>query len=389
MEVKNWHTRTAVVVFDGILVFLFVNLVLYLFFGLTQPRQGGRPWTRYGADALLKAYPGWRSEDIKTMLTEEWEKLPEDYEPFTAFKERPLRGKFVNIDPAGFRISKGQAPWPPRPDALSVFLFGGSTTFGYGLPDDQTIPSYLGECEVPSPFGSHLAVYNFGRGSYFSSQERILFQQLLVAGFIPRVAVFIDGTNEFYFANGQPFGTARLRDFVAGKPPPSAVDALPVIRAARWLKGRWTRPQPQRAFDPADPAVLEGVIRRWLANKKLIEAMGAAFGVRAIFVWQPVPVYKYDLHYHFLGISDQAYGPDIRTRYAYTQVANLRAQGKFPSDVLWLADMQQDKHENLYVDQWHYTAPFAEEIAARICSALRESLAEAPNSGKRQEPGHD
>jgi hypothetical protein len=34
---------------------------------------------------------------------------------------------------------------------------------------------------------------------------------------------------------------------------------------------------------------------------------------------------------------------------------NLREQGKLGPDVLWLADIQQDKHENDYVDQWHYT----------------------------------
>jgi hypothetical protein len=52
----------------------------------------------------------------------------------------------------------------------------------------------------------------------------------------------------------------------------------------------------------------------------------------------------------------------------------LRAQGKLGSNVLWLADMQQDKHENLYVDSIHYNPPFSKEIAAQIslfCANLR------------------
>jgi len=49
---------------------------------------------------------------------------------------------------------------------------------------------------------------------------------------------------------------------------------------------------------------------------------------------------------------------------------NLRAQGKLGSNVLWLADMQQDKHENLYVDAVHYTAAFSQAIAGQICGFM-------------------
>ena len=44
-----------------------------------------------------------------------------------------------------------------------------------------------------------------------------------------------------------------------------------------------------------------------------------------------------------------------------------RAQGKLGPTVLWLADMQQEKRENLYVDQIHYNAVLSKEIAAQIC----------------------
>ena len=108
-----------------------------------------------------------------------------EYEPFTGYRERPFRGKFCNNVPAGFRLSKDQAPWPPRADAINVFVFGGSTTYGYGLPDDETIASYLGERAAAGRSSARLAVYNFGRASYFSSQELILFQQLLSAHFVP------------------------------------------------------------------------------------------------------------------------------------------------------------------------------------------------------------
>ena len=163
-------------------------------------------------------------------------------------------------------------PWPPRPEATNVFVFGGSTTFGVGLPDDETIASYLQECALANHSRGHPAVYNFGRPSYFSSQELILFQQLLKAGFVPQVAVFIDGINDFGFLDGQPAFADNFRQFMAGHVGSSLLQNVPVVRAAHWLRDH------RRKAQPADPVVLQPVIDRWLANKRMIEVMAGAYG---------------------------------------------------------------------------------------------------------------
>jgi len=371
-KVKNCYLVAAVAVFNSALLFVLLNLVLYPIMLAKQPVKVWTPMDRWGLDNILRAYPGWQKEDVKTLITETYRSGHAfEYEPFTGFRERPFRGKYVNIDSAGFRISKDQAPWPPRPQAMNVFLFGGSTTFGYGLPDDQTIASYLGECGLADGSHGRLAVYNFGQGSYFSSQELILFQQLLKAAFVPQVAVFIDGINEFDHADGQPRFTEALRRVMDGEVRSSPFDQLPVVWAAYWLRDHWTKLQPQKAVEDTDRALLEGVTNRWLANKRMIELMADSFGVRTIFVWQPVPMYKYDLRYHLFYSSDKVFGSsNVRNRDGYPLMENLRAKGKLGPDVLWLADMQQDKRENLYVDAIHYNATFSKEIAAQICGFL-------------------
>src|SRR6185503_15185425 len=103
------------------------------------------------------------------------------YEAFTQFCERPFHGRFVNVSENGFRVSAQQGPWPPDADNFNIFLFGGSTTFGYGLPDSQTVASYLQD-DLAARSSPHVRVYNFGRGSYVSEQERVLFEELLLAG---------------------------------------------------------------------------------------------------------------------------------------------------------------------------------------------------------------
>ncbi len=377
-RIRTWYVNIAITLLSTVLLIVFLNVVAWVVIEIShvlKPVRVAGPLGAYG-DTVYKAYPGWSHEDVKTLLDESWGRGYEwfEYEPFTGYREKPFQGKFMHNDPAGFRLSKDQAPWPPRPDAFNIFVFGGSTTYGYGLPDYQTIPSYLGECAAANHSPAQVAVYNFGRGSYFSSQELILFQQLLNAGFVPRVAIFIDGLNEFDHPNGEPRFTGNFRRFMAGKAPPSdEFEWIPMVAAAHWVSKRWLQPeeaQPKKK-DYADRTMLQGVIDRWLANKRMIESMANGFGVRTIFVWQPVPVYNYDLRYHYYLHADKNFGVYGRSKYGYALMQEWRARGKLDADVLWLGDMQQDKHENLYVDAVHYNAPFSQEIAERICAFER------------------
>jgi len=381
---------------NGVLLFVVLNLILYAIIYARRSAKSPTPVDEYGSaksltpldeygiDKLLKAYPGWREEDIKNLVSENYRESRFEFEPFTGFRQRPFRGKFVKVDPAGFRFSKDQAPWPPRSDTVNVFVFGGSTAYGFGLPDDETIASYLEECAPANHPGEFVSVYNFGREGYFSSQELILFQQLLNAGFVPQVAVFIDGLNDFWAVSG-PLYTDRLRDVFDGKQDHGPLEDLPMVRAAYWMAARWRKPQlqrpvgtadqnrwtkpQQRAIQDTDPALPKSIADRWLANKRMIESIAKDFGVQPVFVWQPVPAYKYDTRYDLFYRSYPVY---TRCRYGYALMDNLRAEGKLGADVLWLADMQQDKQENLYVDTAHYSATFSKEIAAQICGFLRE-----------------
>jgi hypothetical protein len=370
---KRWYTVAAVGLLSSVLLVLLLNLILYAIVRSRKAASAEAPQISFDPVRLHKAYPGWREEDVRTLLLETVRE--KEYEPFTGFRETPFRGKFVNIDPAGFRVSKDQAPWPPSPTAINVFVFGGSTAFGAALPDDETITSYLQQAAASDHASPPMAFYNFARPAYFSSQELVLFEQLLRAGFVPQVAVFVDGLNDFIFANGQPLFTDRLANFMAGRSESSALDDVPMFRAAHWLSERWKKPksQTQETASYDDPALLQGAVDRWLANKRVIELIAQGFGVRAVFVWQPVPVYKYDLRYHFFLHSSSEFAAYGRSGYGYPLMENLRARGTLGSDVLWLADMQQNKRENLYVDSIHYNAAFSKEIAGQIYAFLRQS----------------
>jgi hypothetical protein len=135
------------------------------------------------------------------------------------------------------------------------------------------------------------------------------------------------------------------------------------------------RPRKNEADDDEagynDPVIIGNVIKRYIANKKLIESAASSHGVEAIFVWQPVPTFRYDDSHHlFVG---SGYGRHTYSRYGYEAMEEYIAKNPLGANFLWSADIQQDLTEPLYVDKAHFTASFSKRFALFIAEYLREN----------------
>jgi hypothetical protein len=133
---------------------------------------------------------------IREVVGECWTEDAWIFEPYVQFRERPRTGQFVNIAPDGFRLNARDAANRFDPAAKAVFIFGGSTTFGYGVRDQDTIAARLEVLFRERRPEEKVAVYNFGRGYYDSNQEFLVLKLRVQRGVVPRVAVFLDGVNE-------------------------------------------------------------------------------------------------------------------------------------------------------------------------------------------------
>ncbi len=324
-------------------------------------------------ERLASVYPGLSLPEIRDLMAETWGRRVA-YDPFAQFREPPFAGKYVNVHEAGFRAGADQGPWPPDKKEMRVFMFGGSTLFGYGVRDEDTIGSQL-QHYLRDRLKRKVSVYNFGQGSYFSTQERAFWEQLLLAGQSPDLAVFVDGLNEFCQYNGEPAWSQAMRDFVNRQSNQWSQPWIAQTALARLAVGIRNRlgHSPEGAAQDAgaaadlhvEPGLLESVCERYLGNKRLIEATAAAYGVPCAFVWQPIPTYHYDLSRHLFlreGIA-------VPHRYAapgYALMATRLDDKRLGGNFLWLADMQQSRQEPLYVDQVHYTAGFSKTVAEAI-----------------------
>ena len=122
-----------------------------------------------------------------------------------------------------------------------------------------------------------------------------------------------------------------------------------------------------------DAVVIEHVIKRYFANKNLIEAVAEIYDIRTLFVWQPVPTYKYDDEKFHLYLEG-GYGQHMRSRYGYATLASLFSTQGQDENYVWLADIQANQQKPLYVDKVHYTAAFSQRIALHIAEEIRPLL---------------
>jgi hypothetical protein len=379
-KIVDWYKAAALMVFNTLVFFILVNLAIALFFGVQKlftGRDRSDPLTQvHGSWSLKSVYPDLSEAEVRE-LWEETRTRPVGYTPFAQFKEAAYHGHYVNVDAGGFRLVKNQGPWPPQAKNLNIFVFGGSTAFGFGVKDEQTISSYLQE-KLSAMLKRPVCVYNFGCAFYYSSQERIRFQNLLMQGTVPNLAVFLDGPNDFYYADDKPEFSEEFGQLLSGeylrKHQNDFLSRLPVLKAVRVLSGA-DRRDLAADTEPVESeetmrTMAKDVLGRYWANLKLTEALASVYDVRTCFVWQPVPMYKFNLKNH--PVPANGFGRQIRSAYGYEYLSAWLQSNAPPPNFLNLADFQENRDEPLYVDRAHYSARMSGMLADAIAQFVTD-----------------
>ena len=326
------------------------------------------------------------------------------YEPYTIWDRRYHPGDLINIDFGGFRRTTDNSE---AEDALRVWVFGGSTAWGEGAPDEETIPSHL--ARLMNAWGVDTTVKNLGERGYVSTQEVVFLYRELQAGRRPDVVVFYDGINDSAAASNWPevpgshVSLHRIRDrFQFGEVPSERrrefVRSLGIYKGSRIVLDRLeARRQTARArMDDSDiditPRFLDANFRFlggqavdvWLANHALVTALGDEFGFTAMFVLQPsLWTDGKPLHVSERGILAEHL--DIR---AMTHIMATRAEmsaiveerkrsGTLPSNVHNLAEVFSTVEEPVYIDYVHTAGPGYRIVAEALFERLREHVCEA------------
>ena len=270
------------------------------------------------------------------------------WQPYVYWRRAAYDGRFIHVDSDGKRrtVQAGSLP----EDAPKVFVFGGSTIWGTGAADDQTIPSWLARGLHES--GHPARVVNLGETGYVSTQGILRLLLELRAGNVPDVAVFYDGANELAAAAqtgepGIPMNEVRRReDFLRGA---GAAAPAPPERSTAQL-------------------ALE-TIAAYRANLRVLQALGREYGFEVCCFWQPVPyLHKPLTAYEQRASGRRDLGEIMRLGYDAISAADL------PPFFADLSRVFETTTAPRYVDWCHLIGDGNAEVAAamlpRVVAAL-------------------
>lgn len=335
--------------------------------------------------AAMANYP-WRKryfEDIQRTRGGYW--------PFTEYRPADFSSPYVNQ--RGW-IRSSYEPPGDQDSMPSVWMFGGSTTWGEGQRDDYTIASWLSRLAEEDGVPIHIA--NYGERGWTHFQEMILFEQQLASEKTPDLAVFYDGANEvttqsllteavpshtLAFTYAQRLGGVTIATQFAQKPQQNLVDDLwhaysqhsAAHKVVAWLRGTPAGASPAQEPNPSTPGegFQGGQIQRddggvyeyqmtpqdgtdagrvYERGKQLTLSIAARYGVDVALFWQP------------MGFMGEWY-------------QNARAELTDPTvDISEVLQDHDEGAQNVFIDGGHTNEEGARLVAVAIWAEIRPRI---------------
>ena len=145
-----------------------------------------------GKEDIRGELPNYDNFSNAKILFKEFNSLRSDYKSYYGWRRKTYNGETINIDSLGIRKTIGKFD---KKNPTAVFL-GGSTMWGTGASDENTIPSLF---KRKSKINYN--VLNYGESAYNAYQSLIFLQTQIAKNFIDDIDLIVtyDGVNNSYF----------------------------------------------------------------------------------------------------------------------------------------------------------------------------------------------
>ena len=287
----------------------------------------------------------------------------------------------------------------------NVFVFGGSTTFGHGVPDDDTVVAYL------NSFDRNNVYLNFGVQAYDSIREIDKLLYLLRKGFRPKEVIFIDGLNDVTTFARSPYeihDSPRAQGLVLDRGEVPLIYGYPSVQnmlhslaysfplthvVKKWIEGKrvvyhqherksanihgmegwqelmfyhykWPSIHKQRAEELADE-----LVQYYKEAITFVRTLSKAFEFVPHFIYQPIGLLEKKQAF----LSDEFSQSDYLSIY---RTVDARIRGEIKSGDLPMLDCSRSIADygvgNAYVDATHYSPAGHRVLAACIIAQIKK-----------------
>jgi len=302
--------------------------------------------------------------------------VPLNYEPSIGWSRGEFSGETIMIDRAGNRVH--QPLETVAEDTPKVHIFGGSTVWGTGVVDNETLPAfYQNFAKIP--------VVNKGETAFISRQTLLSFVNLLSTGEEMNGVVFYDGVNDVQYgcrvelevnqhSRTQVFADRIQRGGISASPSREFQRYLVALfwggiqeltaEVADIIEDSRDRPTPDSSMvcdNDADRAqrVAEALIANWEIAHDLAEARGIEF----MAVLQPVSFIGNPRLDHIQPTLDAELGKQYRA--VYPRIQQLIEERNYD----WIqvyTPVLNDPDMYFYIDFCHVSGNGNQRIARRL-----------------------
>jgi lysophospholipase L1-like esterase len=365
-----------------IMVITFITIAAEGFSYLWLLRHSPKKVATAGPPSLVDG-ESWASEYVRESPGAE----QTQYRPYIIWRRAAFSGKTINVDSDGIRKT-----WYTSCELGNrvIWMFGNSALWGVGSPDWETIPSHL--AKLYSESGHGLCVKNFGEKGWVSTQETIqLMLALKNASKRPDLVIFYDGVSDSMVPYPSNL-TDSHTNFDATK---TIMEEGPAEHRAgfAYLKHSNTYHvlgmlQKQFRASAAAPEqtgreLLSGISANtsdnYHKNIEIVEALSLQYGVRCLFVWQPVlfvgnkPRSEDEQAIARTSENELRPGTSQLIQATYDRVSTISRP-----DFLNLAGVFSGNPRTMFVDFQHTSAEGNRVIAGRIFEFTEEHGAHTP-----------
>ena len=307
----------------------------------------------------------------------------EKYDPWRGYWAYETRSAYLNVDPAGYRVTVQPAVSSSAP--RRVYLLGASAMWGYSSRDSMTIPSLVAAGLRASGM-TDIEVVNLAQPGYTLGYEAATLNRELVTRGAPALAVFFDGLNDIRTThlNREPghafferrFGHLYEREsqrgfFTSFVTPGERSKVVARLVLALGLDNTWEIP-PRR--DDACPKLG----RYYRDMSRTVEGVAKAWGFDVLFVQQPNHA---TTRKPLTPFERSIMGPKENVDYTRecAEAIDTEMGAAHPANFISMGNLFDDVKETVYLDLFgHVTEEANRRIAGILVREVAARLSKAP-----------
>ncbi|MDA7552085.1 hypothetical protein N8747_00445 [Candidatus Pelagibacter sp.] len=302
---------------------------------------------------------GLPNEELNILYKETWKNYDKfRFLPFVGHTETVIKGKYVN-----FNEEEGRKIIRPSSCNSNIYLYGGSTTFGYNVTDKETIGQHL-----QNKMGNDYCVYNHGRSYFYSKQENNLFSLQLENKNKIDFAIFIDGINErcgsYEYANDiyNYFSTRVEKPYkIWGKTFVNFLYSLPIIHLHNkfFNHSKWVNDDNNNILEITSCKKKIPLNELFQSRVNLRHALCKEENIKCLSLVQPMPGTN--------GVQIEKFLENEKKLKFIEKKELLLKANKYTIDI---GDVLNNDKKLSYIDGVHYTPESNKKIAERISLLL-------------------